>query len=756
MGNRKNYNRHHGGGIGRFAAKLSEPKQSPSKAPGSSHHSDDREARSEAESNTSTSAGVKRRSPHDDNMDDDGWQTIQNGRPQKKAKKLPKKDSNNYPKIHFSQTHRLQNKILVSDLRNLITYILADGSSPQWVAVTHRPAFRKVVTIMVPGLEEAMFKHGVDYSQYMEGATNKKLKLGQAINEVLTSSDDYYPRGLKKEDLPAQLQPFADIFPLIWPVRATGNDKLGTMYSPMTTMLTAPLAKVKEETTKKGPRYSADSNFQNVRTPITEFVATPEEYLQNEFSLHPAMLPDDESRKTFKDQDGWVHTDVENLADGTIPDSEIQQGSITTGHDVYAIDCEMCMTGEKEFSLTRISIVSWDGEIVMDELVKPDKPITDYVTQYSGISEAMLAPVTTTLRDIQQKLLKLLTPRSILLGHSLDSDLKAIQLTHPFIVDTTIAFPHPAGPAKKHALRWLSQKYLNREIQKGHGTSQGHDSVEDARTCLDLMKKKCEKGKRWASGDSDGENLFKRLARAGTAYRAQGGPEAKGGIHTGKSTAAIDWGDPRRTMCSEADFVIGCHSDADLETGILRAVAGDPDGKVIPGGGVDFVWGRMRELEALMGWWNHNKTYGSDPNGPPSEAELLDLIYGKQKKNEEVEVAKGDTMTEDSDVADNEGDKEKKQSARPVLEVCLENLSSRLKRIYDALPPCTALIVLSGSGDPREMSRLQAQRAQHKKEYHTPGVKWDQISVPWTDTEEQLLRAAAKKAKEGVGFITVK
>lgn len=41
--------------------------------------------------------------------------------------------------------------------------------------------------------------------------------------------------------------------------------------------------------------------------------------------------------------------------------------------------------------------------------------------------------------------------------------------------------------------------------------------------------------------------------------------------------------------------------------GVIRAVKGDPDGLEIPGVGVDFVFGRMRELEALKGWWNNNK-----------------------------------------------------------------------------------------------------------------------------------------------------
>ncbi|KAK3693903.1 hypothetical protein B0T22DRAFT_451144 [Podospora appendiculata] len=572
---------------------------------------------------------------------------------------------------------------------------------------------------MVPGLEEAMFKPNVDFSAYSDLAPD------QAINRVATSPDDYYPRALKKDALPQPLQPFADLFPHLWPVRAPGDDKYGKLHSPVHAMLTAPPPKSSGEK-KNGVKAVSDPHgWKDQRTRITEFLASTEDLMENGFPTHPAMLPEGERRANFKDPAGWVHTRVERLEDGDVPEVDIQQGSVTAGREVLALDCEMCVTGENEYSLTRISLVSWDGEVVLDELVKPDKPIINYVTQYSGITKEMLDPVTTTLRDIQSRLLDLLHPHAILLGHSLDSDLKAIQLSHPFIVDTSIIYPHPRGPPLKSSLKFLAQKYLSREVQKGGGTSAGHDSIEDAKTCLDLVKKKCEKGKAWAAGEVQGENIFKRLARAGTAYRATAGPVATGGLPTGKLSAAVDWGDVSRSACSAATFTISCKTDADVEAGIVRAVRGDPDGLEIPGGGVDFVWARMRELEALQGWWNRNKLATDDDAAGPPAVDAADCDDGAA-------------------------------SSSSPLEACLTSLAQRLKRIHDALPPCTALIVLSGTGDPREMSRLQAVQAKFKKEYNTPGSKWDNLSVKWTDTEEQLLRKAVRAARSGIGFVGVK
>ena len=386
----------------------------------------------------------------------------------------------------------------------------------------------------------------------------------------------------------------------------------------------------------------------------------------------------------------------------------------------------------------------------------------------------MLAPVTTTLADIQNELLQILNPRTILIGHSLNSDLTALKLTHPFIIDTALIYPHPRGPPLKSSLKWLAQRYLNREIQKGHGTTgpgAGHDSIEDARTCLDLVKQKCEKGKAWGTSDTQGENIFKRVARTGVTYKSQAGSAVPSALN-GKSSAAVDWGDPKKGAGAAANFTIGCKSDAEVVEGIIRAVQGDPDGKEIPGGGVDFTFGRLRELEALKGWWNNNKVIAAEQvakeekSGSPPDTADTDMSEVPEESATETlaSTAPEPAPPPPSVQEDNPAAVQKTTSLPPPTRSSLDpntsittataSLTHRLSQIYHALPPCTAFIVYSGSGDPREMSRLQAMQAQFKREYKIK--KWDQLSVKWTDVEEQALKRAVKQARDGIAFISVK
>lgn len=157
---------------------------------------------------------------------------------------------------------------------------------------------------------------------------------------------------------------------------------------------------------------------------------------------------------------------------------------------MFAIDCEMVETG-KGSELARISIIDEEHECLFDTFVKPECPVTDYRTKYSGIDESTLEGVSTTLEDVQEKLVTLLPSNCILIGHSLENDFHAMKFRHPFVIDTSCLFTPLATPTAKPGLRRLSKELLEKDIQN---TDKGHNSIEDATTCMKLVQLKLEKG----------------------------------------------------------------------------------------------------------------------------------------------------------------------------------------------------------------------------------------------------------------------
>lgn len=153
-------------------------------------------------------------------------------------------------------------------------------------------------------------------------------------------------------------------------------------------------------------------------------------------------------------------------------------------YGIYALDCEMCYTvGGLE--LTKITVVGTDGRLVYDSCVKPDHEIVDYNTRFSGITAKDLSRKGSikTLRQVQNDLMGFINADTILIGHGLENDLRALRIIHCTVVDTAVTFPHYNGFPYRRSLKSLVSCFLNREIQ----CSGGHNSFEDARACMELM-----------------------------------------------------------------------------------------------------------------------------------------------------------------------------------------------------------------------------------------------------------------------------
>lgn len=66
----------------------------------------------------------------------------------------------------------------------------------------------------------------------------------------------------------------------------------------------------------------------------------------------------------------------------------------------------------------------------------PQNPILDYNTQFSGLTPEILSRARCSLVDVQAAVLTHLKKNSILIGHSLESDLIALKMHHSSIVDS--------------------------------------------------------------------------------------------------------------------------------------------------------------------------------------------------------------------------------------------------------------------------------------------------------------------------------
>jgi len=157
--------------------------------------------------------------------------------------------------------------------------------------------------------------------------------------------------------------------------------------------------------------------------------------------------------------------------------------------DIAALDCEMIYT-TGGFRIARVSVVDASGKEVFDELIKMDDgvEVVDLNTRFSGIRlEEYATRAVLPLESVRRALARLIGADTILIGHALDNDLRALRLVHRRVVDTTALFPHTRGPPYRRALRDLTKEYLNRSIQQG-GALKGHSSVEDSVASLDLVK----------------------------------------------------------------------------------------------------------------------------------------------------------------------------------------------------------------------------------------------------------------------------
>ncbi|XP_048575616.1 uncharacterized exonuclease C637.09 isoform X2 [Nematostella vectensis] len=234
-------------------------------------------------------------------------------------------------------------------------------------------------------------------------------------------------------------------FPMFTPTKTSGAN-IG-FELPHNTLLYVPLSKnaTKKLNFERQQAFEEESKKSHGRDWCT---LTKEQLKENDY---PSMCY--EKKLAEKDTGGYVWLSTNGKQDrNTQPSKELTP--------MFAIDCEMCTTSEG-LELTRVSVVEEDCTLLYDTFVKPDRPIIDYNTKYSGITAEMLDGVTVKLADVQKELQAIIPPGAIVAGHSLECDLKALKMAYDHVIDTAVVYGDGRGALYKPALRYLAQTYLN-------------------------------------------------------------------------------------------------------------------------------------------------------------------------------------------------------------------------------------------------------------------------------------------------------
>jgi len=157
---------------------------------------------------------------------------------------------------------------------------------------------------------------------------------------------------------------------------------------------------------------------------------------------------------------------------------------------VLGLDCEMVYAKDDPYALARVTVVSVTGTLV-DLYVRIDPAdVLDYRTQISGVSAQHLTEESGALpfAEVQAKVLACIDPETILVGHALQNDLKALQIVHNKIVDTALLFAVEGKQHwQKHKLHSLVSLMRPRIATLQSVTyGQAHDSRQDAMWALQI------------------------------------------------------------------------------------------------------------------------------------------------------------------------------------------------------------------------------------------------------------------------------
>ncbi|CAM6032761.1 unnamed protein product [Sphagnum compactum] len=169
-----------------------------------------------------------------------------------------------------------------------------------------------------------------------------------------------------------------------------------------------------------------------------------------------------------------------------------RERKINVPERIISLDCEMVDCEGGEAQIVKICAVDRNCDILIDELVLPNKKVVDYLTHITGVKAEDLEGVSLTQEAVQRMVKKILSPGTILVGHSLDHDLSVLKIDHQRVIDTAFIF-QPRTWALTHlpSLVNLCKAVLQYDFRE---EGKPHNCLDDAIVPMRLVLHRLEHG----------------------------------------------------------------------------------------------------------------------------------------------------------------------------------------------------------------------------------------------------------------------